>query len=62
VPFDSVEDGNPAKGPTSRFPCVGDMEGRFSIGDGKELRTELDDDGRCELNEAAFEQGTGAGG
>jgi hypothetical protein len=29
-----AEEGKPASGPTSRFPWVGDIEGRFWIGDG----------------------------
>lgn len=41
-------EGYPAiTGPTSRFPWVGDIDGRFWIGDGREeLCTEWEDDGR----------------
>lgn len=34
-PLDAAAAGNPASGPTSRFPCVGDIDGRFWIGDGR---------------------------
>lgn len=43
------EDGNPARGPTSLFPWVGDMVGRFWMGDKKRLASpcvEGDDEGR----------------